>query len=79
MLVALYRANPQAFVSENMNRLKAGAVLNVPQADAERRYRTPRHSRIQAQSAISTPSALAGGCAAPESGTRRQRQTAVED
>ncbi|RVT54504.1 hypothetical protein ENE75_04085 [Rubrivivax albus] len=32
MLVSLYRANPQAFMGENMNRLKAGAVLNVPSA-----------------------------------------------
>lgn len=30
MLVALYRANPQAFIGDNMNRLKAGAVLRVP-------------------------------------------------
>ncbi|MCP5284407.1 MAG: hypothetical protein H6933_05880 [Burkholderiaceae bacterium] len=30
MLVSLYRANPQAFMGENMNRLKAGAVLEVP-------------------------------------------------
>ncbi|MBK7060919.1 MAG: hypothetical protein IPH51_10600 [Rubrivivax sp.] len=34
MLVALYRGNPQAFAGENMNRLKAGAVLTVPAADA---------------------------------------------
>ena len=30
MLVALYRANPQAFIGNNMNRLKAGVVLAVP-------------------------------------------------
>lgn len=34
MLVALYRANPQAFVGNNMNRLRAGQILKVPQADA---------------------------------------------
>ena len=33
MLVALFRANPDAFVAENMNRLKAGADLAVPSAD----------------------------------------------
>ena len=33
MLVSLYRANPQAFMGENMNRLKAGAVLTVPAGD----------------------------------------------
>ncbi len=30
MLVALQRANPDAFVEGNMNRLRAGTVLNVP-------------------------------------------------
>jgi pilus assembly protein FimV len=34
MLVALFRANPEAFMGQNMNRLKAGAVLDVPSADA---------------------------------------------
>ncbi len=34
MLVALFRANPSAFMGENMNRLKAGVVLSVPSADA---------------------------------------------
>ena len=33
MLVSLFRANPQAFVGDNMNRLKSGAVLTVPAAD----------------------------------------------
>ncbi|MCC6853928.1 MAG: hypothetical protein IT502_16625 [Rubrivivax sp.] len=33
MLVALFRANPQAFMGENMSRLKAGAVLTVPSAE----------------------------------------------
>ncbi len=33
MLVALFRGNPQAFVGDNMNRLKAGAVLSVPSAE----------------------------------------------
>jgi pilus assembly protein FimV len=52
MLVALYQANPQAFIGENMNRLRAGAVLNVP--DAERAQSvSPSEARqlIQAQSA----------------------------
>lgn len=30
MLVALYRANPDAFVGNNMNRLKSGQILTVP-------------------------------------------------
>ncbi|WP_426190712.1 FimV/HubP family polar landmark protein [Massilia sp. DWR3-1-1] len=36
MLVALYRANPDAFVGNNMNRLKSGQILSVPDADAIR-------------------------------------------
>jgi pilus assembly protein FimV len=32
MLVALLRANPSAFVGGNVNRMKAGAVLDVPSA-----------------------------------------------
>jgi pilus assembly protein FimV len=30
MLVALYRANPDAFIGNNMNRLKSGQILKVP-------------------------------------------------
>jgi pilus assembly protein FimV len=33
MLVALYQANPDAFVGNNMNRLKAGQILSVPNAE----------------------------------------------
>ena len=33
MLVGLFRANPQAFVGDNMNRLLAGTVLTVPATD----------------------------------------------
>jgi pilus assembly protein FimV len=32
MLVSLFRANPDAFMGDNMNRLKAGVVLSVPEA-----------------------------------------------
>jgi len=34
MLVALYRANPDAFIGNNMNRLKSGRILEVPSVDA---------------------------------------------
>ena len=52
MLVSLFRGNPEAFVGDNMNRLKAGAVLNVPAADAAKKI-TAAEARevIQAQSA----------------------------
>src|SRR5471030_1780796 len=36
MLVALYRANPEAFSGNNMNRLKSGQILAVPDADTIR-------------------------------------------
>ncbi|MDP2352778.1 MAG: FimV/HubP family polar landmark protein [Pseudomonadota bacterium] len=34
MMVSLYRANQDAFLADNMNRLKRGRVLNVPDAEA---------------------------------------------
>ncbi|OZI70759.1 type IV pilus assembly protein FimV [Bordetella genomosp. 12] len=36
MLVALWRANPNAFIDGNMNRLKAGATLTLPDAQTVR-------------------------------------------
>ena len=33
MLVALLRANPDAFISSNINRMKAGVVMDVPNAE----------------------------------------------
>lgn len=33
MLVALFRANPDAFVGDNMSRLKAGQILSIPDAN----------------------------------------------
>lgn len=36
MLVALYQANPGAFIANNMNRLMAGKVLSVPSAETAR-------------------------------------------
>ena len=34
MMIALYRANPEAFYQNNVNTLSAGAILNVPDNDA---------------------------------------------
>lgn len=34
MLVAMLRANPDAFINDNLNRIKAGAVLSVPSSEA---------------------------------------------
>lgn len=51
MLVGLYRANPDAFVGENMNRLKSGVVLSVPSAEQlEAVPRDEARQVIQAQS-----------------------------
>jgi pilus assembly protein FimV len=34
MLIALYRANPKAFLRKNINLVKAGAILSIPQDEA---------------------------------------------
>ena len=52
MLVALFRGNPDAFVGNNMNRLKAGQVLNVPSAEAAQQIaNNDAREVIRAQSA----------------------------
>jgi pilus assembly protein FimV len=51
MLVALLRGNPEAFVGGNVNRLKAGAVLEVPTAEQAEQVSSGEASRsIIAQS-----------------------------
>ena len=52
MLVALWRNNSQAFIDNNMNRLKAGSTLSVPSAAAAKET-APADAKqlIQAQSA----------------------------
>jgi len=52
MLVALYRANPDAFIGKNMNRLRAGAILSVPSADdAKSVAASEAHGVVRAQAA----------------------------
>jgi pilus assembly protein FimV len=52
MLVGIFRANPDAFVGENMNRLKAGQILTIPDADTVRSTAgTGAHAVVQAHSA----------------------------
>lgn len=52
MLVSLYRSNADAFIGNNMNRLKAGAVLTVPSADEAKAVGASEARQvIQAQSA----------------------------
>lgn len=51
MLVALLRANPDAFIGGNVNRIKAGAVLNVPDASQVNTVPAPEARRtVTAQS-----------------------------
>ena len=45
MLVALLRANPAAFVGDNVNRVKAGSVMNVP--TTEQAGATPANEATQ--------------------------------
>jgi pilus assembly protein FimV len=52
MLVAMFRANPNAFVGNNMNRLLAGRTLTIPSAvDAESIVQGDARSEVVAQSA----------------------------
>jgi len=87
MLVALYRGNPQAFMDNNMNRLKAGAVLSAPTPEAARAVPTPEAQQIiRAQSADfgAYRERLASGVPAAPPATRARQasgkvQAAVED
>jgi len=81
MLVSLFRANPQAFMGENMNRLKAGAVLTVPSADNVARI-SPSEARgvIQAQSTDFSAyrQRLAAGAPTAADGPSRQARGSVQ-
>lgn len=46
MLVGLLRANPHAFIGRNVNRLKAGAVLQMPDAETASATPAPEARRI---------------------------------
>ena len=79
-LVSLYRGNPQAFVGDNMNRLKAGALLKVPTAETAAAVDSSEARQvIQAQSADfgSFRQRLAGAvpAAAAETSTRKDAGT----
>ena len=87
MLVALFRANPQAFMGANMSRLRAGAVLTVPSAeDAGKLDAQQAHEIVVAQSsdfAAYRQRLAAGTTAMAEAQPPRQAsgrvQTQVED
>ena len=46
MLVALFRANQEAFVADNMNRLHAGKIISIPDKDAAGAVATADARRI---------------------------------
>jgi pilus assembly protein FimV len=46
MLVALQRANPDAFINDNLNRIKAGAVLSVPSSEAAQSVSAAEASKL---------------------------------
>ncbi len=88
MLVSLFRANPQAFVGDNMNRMKAGAVLTVPSSEEAAKV-TPQAARelIVAQSAdfgayrqrLASGVAAAAPTDAPARQAKGQVRAQVED
>jgi pilus assembly protein FimV len=87
MLVGLYRANPDAFIDSNVNRLRAGSVLTVPMADEVRDVTSGDVKRLlTAQSADFSAyrarlAQAAPQAQAPEAGraTQGKVQAAVED
>jgi pilus assembly protein FimV len=87
MLVSLYRANTEAFVDNNMNRLKSGVVLQVPSAEQAKAIATAEARQvIQAQSADfgAYRQRLAGAVPAAKTEAPAQKatgkvQAAVED
>lgn len=46
MLVALLRANPEAFVNDNINRIRSGAVMNLPTAEEAQVVPAPEATQI---------------------------------
>lgn len=63
MLVAMYRANPDAFTGENMSRMRAGKVLSVPDAATASALARPEATSIvvaQAQDFSAYRNQLAG-------------------
>jgi pilus assembly protein FimV len=91
MLVALFRANPNAFVANNMNRLLAGRTLTIPDATeaeaistADARQEVAAHSADFAQykSRLAQAASVAGPVAAapaPAAAAQGRVTTKVED
>jgi pilus assembly protein FimV len=87
MLVALFRSNESAFDGRNMNRLRSGQILAIPQGDQAASIKPGEAQqvvRMQAADWRAYRDRVAGAAAATDSGTGRQAAggritTAVED
>ncbi len=89
MLVLLYRNNAEAFVGKNMNRLRAGRVLRLPDAtEVAAVTAADAHKEVRVQAADWNAyrerlAAVVGGAAAAEAGSGRSASgsvtTKVED
>jgi len=87
MLVALLRSNPTAFIQDNVNRIKAGAVLSLPQQQAVQAVPADEASQIvvaQSRDFSEFRRKLAGNVlAAPDTPSAReasgQVQASVQD
>jgi pilus assembly protein FimV len=73
-MLALLRTNPDAFIGDDINRLKQGAVLRVPQADELSRYSASQAAAVvreqvanwrEARQPTPQPAAVAGTPATP--------------
>jgi pilus assembly protein FimV len=87
MIAALYRANPDAFINRNINKLKAGAVIAIPGADDAKSMSTAEAKQLivaqsvdfgayRARLAEAAPGAPAE---APGRAAQGKVQAAVED
>jgi pilus assembly protein FimV len=93
-MLALLRSNPEAFIGEDINRLRAGAVLRMPSQDELSRYGTAQASAMvreqvanwrrarQAQAQPAAAPADAGARtaegAAPDAGAKRVADARLE-
>lgn len=76
MLVALFRQNQQAFIGNNMNRMRAGQILRIPTADeakATAAAEAKEEVRVQSADFAAYRQKLAGQVA--EAPTRRETAT----
>ncbi len=81
MLVGLYRNNPQAFLGNNMNRLKSGVVLNVPTAEQAKSVSSEEARQIivaQSSDFAAYRQHLAGAVTATTEQPQRQAKGKVE-